>query len=861
MLAHELGNEQASEDNDLTSAFKAILAATPHIKTEILNINVRDLALSKDLTPPRTKPGTVRARVSPIITLSIDDSPTLALRDIRSNSLSELSAQLTSKVALCTPLQVTVQGFWAIFHGELIVDEAVHAKLEYFLHWGSYDDLSSPWRTERLKIQAQGRHSLRIHHRVRVHRRGSYGATIFAQHSNGGSPYWLGRPHLDDAKFHTYSEPIDLRFRINDRIKNERAEAAQRLISSLTSFDEMNECCRSIKSHLPNIGIGALLAEITRDADPCQKLRALYERLSPNGYEAKSYLKTFGIGESVFVTPEGPHAGAGGLAQVITGLLPELAKADMPATFISPLYDQHSGTRHLSARATLRRGIKIGDRILHPHLVGEVSVHLGPTYNEGTLSVRRQPTSIPLRVYCAEFGGLRIFLLHNPNVFDSLYRSVYADEQLRRAIILSRGALEVIATEHFGIRPTALISNDWMTGFVPGLLAIDRRYKQIPWLTDTATVHILHNAGRDYQGRLPTCWGGQDLWPMISLPTEHFFGFQDPSSSSFFNPTAAALRHITGAILTVSHRYAQELVDGWYHTGLEDLFRSRHDKVFGISNGICRAEVDAYFANTTDIDGSQNSLETLLSQKKAAKATLQERYHLRRDPDAIVLSFVGRLAEQKGLQLLHGWCNDHISTLEGVLLRIPKCQILVAGPTTPDDESVSTFCNMMYDLQIRYPGRVSTYYEFVSHSAALKIMLGSDFFLMPSRFEPGGITQLEAQAAGALVIGRGVGGIVATVENYNPHENRGTGFLCYDYSPEAFRNTILWAIEVANCPMSRHAIIKQAHQACHDWKDRVPFYRTLLHHLALQRISKRNIENGLLDPLMDTSLLSAIKVV
>jgi starch synthase len=112
-------------------------------------------------------------------------------------------------------------------------------------------------------------------------------------------------------------------------------------------------------------------------------------------------------------------------------------------------------------------------------------------------------------------------------------------------------------------------------------------------------------------------------------------------------------------------------------------------------------------------------------------------------------------------------------------------------------------------------------------------MFASQFLLMPSRFEPGGITQLEALAAGTLVIGRNVGGIHATVKNWNQQTMTGTGFLCDDFCSWGFADTAHWAVEVCQDPKNYHALMASARAAKHSWSDRVDTYKAVFQQIIL----------------------------
>ena len=127
----------------------------------------------------------------------------------------------------------------------------------------------------------------------------------------------------------------------------------------------------------------------------------------------------------------------------------------------------------------------------------------------------------------------------------------------------------------------------------------------------------------------------------------------------------------------------------------------------------------------------------LLEAKVATKERLQERFGLRRDRSARLISFVGRMAEQKGLVLLSGIVEGtHHSTLEELLIHHDDLQILVAGPTTHGDRTSTDFRDTIGYLAARYPGRVAAHFDYIPHSKALEVIFGSSLFLMPSRFEP-----------------------------------------------------------------------------------------------------------------------------
>ncbi|NLF24097.1 MAG: glycogen synthase [Deltaproteobacteria bacterium] len=228
-------------------------------------------------------------------------------------------------------------------------------------------------------------------------------------------------------------------------------------------------------------------------------------------------------------------------------------------------------------------------------------------------------------------------------------------------------------------------------------------------------------------------------------------------------------------------------------------------------------------------------MNTFVSQlptyKSATKAVLQRDLGLDQDPQRILISFVGRLAEQKGLQLLTGFAaGDGVSVMESILLRYPQVQFVVAGPQV--DSLSRQFRGLVEYLCWKHRGRVAGIYNFIPHEYALEIFTASDFYLMPSRFEPGGLTQLEALSCGSLVIARNVGGLSATLCHVDDPSGKGNSFLFNDYTTTALRDTICWAIDSTRDEKYRRKLINRAARCEHDWENRVPQYVALFQHIA-----------------------------
>jgi starch synthase len=856
LLSHTISKEiQRIDDPAVTARLREIIDACPKSLPSSLRINPADFVISPPSsiqTPTQSSSSLsnsnirILATLSPTILLDLDDQPTLVITDSDLSTDEASHALVQATIADTLKVHTHVTGNTVTLTGSAAIPKLPnHPRVTLVAHWGCYDELAKSWQDEQM-VLATNTHSTYSENlcnvtfattlHVPIH--GRYGVTFFALLNDSRERIWIGRPWLDDHKFNILNDDPDAiktHYESRRELFEKATTQARAVLSDPSNAQRVTTWFHELAPHL---SLGAILAsETSHSQATCDVLENCIATLRRRGAVslADNLSRTYGVGEIVFVTPEGPHAAAGGLAHVITGLPIELTKCGVPVTIIAPLYRYANGNKHRSAEEILKDGVILGTERIIPRYATTVIAGLGPTHYVGTGYHKRPATGVPFKVYVAECGKLRLILLANSSVFDRLYQPVYADEQLRRAILFSRGALETITIEALDIRPSALISNDWMTACVPGLLALDQRYQGVPWLRRAKALHMIHNGGADYHGRLPLHFGNEDLWPLFGLPPEHYFGFRDPHRDDLINLTMGAVQHANGGVLTVSKPYAQTLVSTTGGDGLGQILQHRSDSVFGMSNGINRDDIDGYLA--ARVGRSEDDLRSapgILDAKTSIRVEVQRKLGLSINHTAPIVSFVGRLAEQKGLDLLSGIvAHAPHSALEDLLVRHPGLQIIIAGPLTAGDCSATALHDAARYLQHHYPGRVAAVFDYISHSHALEIMAASTLFLMPSRFEPGGITQLEALAVGTPVVGRCVGGIGATIDNYDPVTGRGTGFLCYEHSSTAFANTIHWAL--ATCADARlyRSLVEQTISARHSWNDRAPTFLAVLQRVIL----------------------------
>ena len=332
----------------------------------------------------------------------------------------------------------------------------------------------------------------------------------------------------------------------------------------------------------------------------------------------------------------------------------------------------------------------------------------------------------------------------------------YADDQIRFAL-LSRGCLEFLNTTGEWM-PDVIVATDWMAGYLPNFLKTDyREYVRLRTLASVFSIHNIYSQGPVKRFR---------FIPEMERDDGH-----EPIPD-FFGPRMQQINAMRRGIMyadvvnTVSPTYANELMTPEFGEGLDTLLQERRGRVFGILNGIdleaVNPEVDPILARTFSA--------ATLDARRANKAALQERFGLPQDPDAFVCGVVSRLTGQKGFSLL-------ASILEP-FLRATRAQLIVTG--TGDTDIMDFFAA----LTQKYPKQVAVHLQFDSELPRL-IYGGSDILLIPSQFEPCGLTQMEAMRYGAIPVARRTGGLADSIHDERASTKRGTGFLFDEFEPTA----------------------------------------------------------------------------
>nr|WP_255570436.1 glycogen synthase GlgA [Cohnella sp. CFH 77786] len=409
-----------------------------------------------------------------------------------------------------------------------------------------------------------------------------------------------------------------------------------------------------------------------------------------------------------------PFAKTGGLADVVGALPKSLAKRGIDVTVMLPKYGEIP--RELSDRA----------------------VYLGYTFvNVGW---RRQ--------YCGLFecfeNGIRFLLLDNEYYFKRGYLYGYGEEEAERFAFFSFAVLESL--ELLGEMPDILHCHDWQTGLIPLLLRT--RYANRPGYRDIRTVFTIHNL--QYQGVFSRgllqdlLSAGDDLFTSDGL---EFYGAASCMKAGLL---------YADKLTTVSPTYAMEIQTEAFGEKLDGVLRRRAGDLVGIVNGIDTQEYDPMRDPHLAVP-YRDSRE----KKRRNKTALQRELGLAEDGQAPLIGIVSRLAGQKGFDLIG-------EALPGLMAE-ERAQLAILGSGEPGIEA------MLREAARRYPGRLAVWFGF-NEGLARRIYAGSDLYLMPSRFEPCGLSQLIALRYRSVPVVRETGGLRDTVESYNEYTGTGNGF-------------------------------------------------------------------------------------
>ncbi|MBQ7839871.1 MAG: glycogen synthase GlgA [Lachnospiraceae bacterium] len=363
----------------------------------------------------------------------------------------------------------------------------------------------------------------------------------------------------------------------------------------------------------------------------------------------------------------------------------------------------------------------------------------------------------------AEYEGIKFYFIDNEYYFNGF--KPYSDNalfEIEKFAFFSKAALSILPV--IGFRPDLIHCHDWQTGLIP--VYLHERFAGSDFYRGIKTVMTIHNL--KFQGR----WNVKDVQEITGLSDYYFV----PDRMELYNDASLLKGGLVFAdvITTVSDTYAEEIKTEFYGEGLDGLMRARENDLYGIVNGI---DYTDFNPETNRYIPYQYSAANFRKEKVKNKRALQAELGLDQDNKAMLIGIVSRLTDQKGFDLIaymmDELCQDNV-------------QIVVLGTGEERYE------NMFRHFAWKYSGKVSAqiyYSEELSH----KIYAASDAFLMPSLFEPCGLSQLMSLRYGTLPIVRETGGLKDTVQPYNEFEGTGTGFSFTNYNAHEMLSAIRYA--------------------------------------------------------------------
>ena len=361
-----------------------------------------------------------------------------------------------------------------------------------------------------------------------------------------------------------------------------------------------------------------------------------------------------------------------------------------------------------------------------------------------------------------EYDGVQFYFIDNEYYFNGFKPYGYIHEDIEKFAFFSKASLSALPLINF--KPDIIHCHDWQTGLIP--VYMKERFHEGDFFRDMKSIMTIHNL--KFQG----IWDMKAVKDITGLPDSYF--------TSDKLETFGDANYLKGGIVyadkvtTVSNSYAEEIKTPFYGEKLDGLMRARSNDLVGIVNGIDYEE----FNPETDkrIVRNYNQV-TFRKEKFKNKIALQKELGLNVDQKRFMIGIVSRLTDQKGFDLI-AYVMDELCAED--------VQLVILGTGEERYE------NMFRHFDWKYNNRVSAniyYSEDMSH----KVYAACDAFLMPSLFEPCGLSQLMSLRYGTVPIVRETGGLKDTVQAYNEYEGTGTGFSFANYNAHEMLGIVNYA--------------------------------------------------------------------
>ncbi len=484
-----------------------------------------------------------------------------------------------------------------------------------------------------------------------------------------------------------------------------------------------------------------------------------------------------------------PFAKTGGLADV-AGALPSALKrlgADVRLTL--PLY----------------RVVREGEFQMRP-LLDNMQIPLGKEkFAAGVLEAK---TADDIPVYLIE----RDDMYDRPNLYGNARGDYY--DNLERFTFFAHASLRI--AEAISFKPDVIHCHDWQTGLVPALLK--GPYAGESTRDGSPSVFTIHNIG--YQGIFP-----DEKLSVTGLPKSDFFHAEGLEFWGQMSLLKAGIVY-SEAITTVSPKYAEEIQTPEYGMGMEGVLKHRSNFLHGILNGVDYRLWDP--AGDSHI-ASKYSAQKMQGKGRCKEALIAE---MDLDPslqDRPLLAMISRLDAQKGLDL--------VVKILGEILALDVGLVVLGSGGEKIQQAIQRAAK-------KNPGRVGLFIGF-NEPLAHRIMAGADVFLIPSRYEPCGLTQMYALKYGTVPVVRSTGGLDDTIVQFDPKTGEGNGFKFGPYKPESFLAAIRKAVDLFQDAEVWKKLVANGMKADFSW-DRSAQKYLELYHTVMEKGRERGKTKGAL---------------
>jgi starch synthase len=395
---------------------------------------------------------------------------------------------------------------------------------------------------------------------------------------------------------------------------------------------------------------------------------------------------------------------------------------------------------------------------------------------------------------------IQVYFIENEKFYDrdGLYGDTAGDypDNLERFQYYCAKSLETL--KQLNVKIDIVHCHDWQAALAAPYLKF--AFNKDPFFAGTKSILTIHNLA--YQGIF-----SKERYPKLGLEEKLF----SPDGFEFYGQINLLKAGILYAdvLTTVSNTYAKDIQTERLGCGLDGVLRGRKDGVVGILNGI---DEDVWNPATDDYITSRYSLADI-SKKSVNKRELQQLSKLPVRGDVPLFGFVGRLSHQKGIDLIFDGMEE--------LLKL-DLQFVLKGVGD------GKYYPLLQNLMNKYPQKFAMHMAF-DEKLAHQIYAGSDIFLMPSVYEPCGLSQMISLKYGTIPLVYHTGGLIDTVQ---PFEDGGNGFVFKDYTVAQFIKTVKSGVDLYHNKSNFEALMRKAFQCHFSWKDSAQQYRALYEGVA-----------------------------